>query len=109
MAAPTQHQANGSLELQSRAEASTTTTTTAAESHLQPAKSIEDDATVELGEAVSAPPTAVAALQRWNSSPINVWRLCAAFLTFAVMGANDAAYGVRIFLMIPSIFEERMF
>lgn len=40
------------------------------------------------------PPTAVAALEKWNSPRSNIYRTFATFWSFFVMGANDAAYGV---------------
>jgi hypothetical protein len=30
----------------------------------------------------------------WNSSQINMWRTCATLVSFLVMGASDAGYGV---------------
>ena len=43
----------------------------------------------------TAPPTeAVEALQRWNSSRIQMWRVFATFWAFFVVGMNDGSYGV---------------
>lgn len=42
------------------------------------------------------PPTAVAALEKWNSPRSNIYRTFATFWSFFVMGANDAAYGSLI-------------
>ena len=52
----------------------------------------EDEAGAEA--KVEAPNTAVHALQRWNEPRVNMWRICATFVGFIIMGANDAAYGV---------------
>jgi hypothetical protein len=47
----------------------------------------------------TAPPTeAVEALQRWNSSQIQIWRVFATFWAFFVVGMNDGSYGVSTFL-----------
>ena len=35
-------------------------------------------------------------LQQWNSPRINVWRCAGTFWSFAILGANDAAYGALI-------------
>jgi hypothetical protein len=40
-------------------------------------------------------PDGFAALEKWNQPQINVYRTFATFFSFLVMGANDAAYGVR--------------
>lgn len=46
-------------------------------------------------ERLPSPTTqADAKLERWNAPRGNVWRTLAAFWSFIVMGANDAAYGV---------------
>lgn len=46
-------------------------------------------------ENLPSPTTAAAArLERWNAPRTNLWRTFAAFWSFVVMGANDAAYGV---------------
>ncbi|KAI9679483.1 MAG: hypothetical protein M1817_005505 [Caeruleum heppii] len=42
------------------------------------------------------PPTAVTAKQRWNRPRINTFRVAATFVSFIIMGANDAAYGALI-------------
>ena len=36
----------------------------------------------------------VRAKQNWNEPSINKWRLMATFISYALVGANDAAYGV---------------
>ena len=46
------------------------------------------------------PTSAVGQLQRWNNPRSNISRVFAAFLSFAIMGATDAAYGVRLSLQI---------
>jgi hypothetical protein len=47
----------------------------------------------------TAPPTeAVEALQRWNSSRIQMWRVFATFWAFFVVGMNDGSYGVSTLL-----------
>lgn len=40
------------------------------------------------------PPEAVAALLKWNSTPINKYRVFATFWSFLVVGMNDGSYGV---------------
>lgn len=40
-------------------------------------------------------PDGFAALEKWNQPQSNVYRTLATFFSFLVMGANDAAYGVR--------------
>ncbi|EOD44270.1 putative mfs protein [Neofusicoccum parvum UCRNP2] len=44
----------------------------------------------------SAPEDAVVAVEKWNSTRINICRLAATFWAFLVMGGNDAAYGAII-------------
>lgn len=43
-----------------------------------------------------APSTATHALQSWNNPKGNIWRVCAAYYAFIVVGLNDAAYGPLI-------------
>ena len=40
------------------------------------------------------PSNAVDALPKWNSPPINMWRVFATFWSFFVVGMNDGSYGV---------------
>lgn len=41
------------------------------------------------------PPSVEAAVSlKWNRPRINIWRTFAVFLSFLIMGANDATYGV---------------
>lgn len=53
------------------------------------------DTRADSQDLISPPDTAVAAVEKWNSSTTNVLRICATYWAFLVMGANDAAYGVR--------------
>jgi hypothetical protein len=46
------------------------------------------------GDGVLSPDGAVTAVQQWNKPRLNMWRVFATFGSFALMGANDAAYGV---------------
>ena len=45
--------------------------------------------------ALPPPNNTVPALQRWNHPKTNMWRVFATFYSFIILGANDAAYGVR--------------
>jgi hypothetical protein len=54
------------------------------------------------GDAVP-PREAVEALQRWNSSPMNKYRVFATFWSFLVVGMNDGSYGVSLNFEILSI------
>ncbi|KAK3066845.1 hypothetical protein LTS18_001463, partial [Coniosporium uncinatum] len=47
-------------------------------------------------EILPSPTTAVEALQTWRNPRINMLRLAAAFTSFIVLGANDAALGALI-------------
>jgi hypothetical protein len=48
-------------------------------------------------ERLPSPTTqADAKLEQWNAPRGNLWRTLAAFWSFVVMGANDAAYGALI-------------
>jgi hypothetical protein len=48
-------------------------------------------------ERLPSPTTqADAKLERWNAPRGNLWKTLAAFWSFVVMGANDAAYGALI-------------
>lgn len=42
------------------------------------------------------PEGAVSALERWNQSKTNIFKIISTFFGFVVMGANDAAYGALI-------------
>jgi fucose permease len=46
--------------------------------------------------ALPSPTTATPYLQKWNYPRINMWRCFAAFYSFIILGANDAAYGALI-------------
>ncbi|MCJ1329325.1 hypothetical protein MMC10_006004 [Thelotrema lepadinum] len=49
------------------------------------------------GEASQQPPaTAMEALQRWNSPPINRYRVLATFWSFLVLGMGDGSYGALL-------------
>jgi hypothetical protein len=39
-------------------------------------------------------PNIVRELERWNHPRINIYRTLCTYLSFAVLGANDGAYGV---------------
>jgi hypothetical protein len=47
------------------------------------------------GSAEDSPIEAFPVLEKWNQSRTNIQRTLATFWCFMVMGANDAAYGVR--------------
>lgn len=53
-----------------------------------------DCVTHDAEEASKAPGSAVDALHRWNSPPINKYRVLATFWSFLVLGMNDGSYGV---------------
>lgn len=50
----------------------------------------EEKAEFELSETQEAGP----ALLKWNHPRINMWRFFVTLLSFIIMGANDASYGV---------------
>jgi hypothetical protein len=52
------------------------------------------------GTPDDAPADAVSAKQKWNESPTTIFQLVAVFWCFLVTGANDAAYGVSIWLAL---------
>ena len=92
------------MELQPRSEHSQVTISDGQPLEVQKANSqdVIPNGTVDagspstnLGEALAVPSTAVPSLQKWNSSKANMWRLFATFFSFVLIGANDAAYGVR--------------
>ncbi|GME51337.1 hypothetical protein GTA08_BOTSDO05339 [Neofusicoccum parvum] len=47
-------------------------------------------------ETLPSPTTATEKLQAWNNPPVNKYRTFAAFWSFFIMGANDAAYGALL-------------
>lgn len=47
-------------------------------------------------ESQRPPETAILALENWNHPKGNILRTFSTFLSFTIMGANDAAYGVSI-------------
>ena len=53
------------------------------------------------GHLLPPPAIALDAVQKWNDPKINVWRILSTFYSFAVMGANDAAYGVSVIIKAP--------
>lgn len=48
----------------------------------------------EWSNSLAAPPHAVSALPTWNQNKANVFKTLSTFVSFLIMGANDAAYGV---------------
>jgi hypothetical protein len=59
---------------------------------------LADETGQRLGSSPEEPPTGVEvahSLEKWNAPAHNIPRTFATFLSFVVMGANDAAYGVR--------------
>ena len=55
------------------------------------------DQDLDRNETLPSPTTAAADLvQSWNHPRINVYRVCATFWSFVVMGLNDATYGAII-------------
>lgn len=60
-----------------------------------------DDELLQEPSSLSAENT-VEQLQRWNHPRSNIPRTFTTFLSFAIMGATDAAYGVRLYAqMLP--------
>lgn len=55
------------------------------------------DETGQTFDSSEEPPTGavVHALEKWNAPARNIPRTLATFWSFVIMGANDAAYGVR--------------
>lgn len=47
-----------------------------------------------LEEAPSPGVTVATVKQRWNGPPVNKYKVAITFLSFFIVGANDAAYGV---------------
>ncbi|KAI9731352.1 MAG: hypothetical protein M1834_005256 [Cirrosporium novae-zelandiae] len=56
----------------------------------------ESNSSSSSSSSSSTPSTAVSPVQTWNNPRINIWRLLSTFISFIVMGANDAAYGALI-------------
>lgn len=46
-------------------------------------------------EFLPQPSTTVSVVERWNHPKANMYRTFATLFAFLIMGANDAAYGVR--------------
>ena len=84
------------MELTPVAQASQRNTTKRRPSGQPRPISIQDDGAenADITGELPAPSTAVEVLQRWNSPKSNRWRLAATCWSFAILGANDAAYGV---------------
>ncbi|PHH89613.1 hypothetical protein CDD83_5655 [Cordyceps sp. RAO-2017] len=55
------------------------------------------------GDEAPAPANAVGAKQRWNSPPINKYRVLSTFWSFFVVGMNDGSYGVGPRLLSPPV------
>ena len=56
-----------------------------------------------LGRSDDDPPAdAVSQLQRWNGSRRNVYKTLATFMSFVLLGMNDAAYGVSAPIIGPN-------
>lgn len=57
----------------------------------------DHDETGQTFDSPEEPPTGavVHALEKWNAPSRNIPRTLATFWSFLIMGANDAAYGVR--------------
>ena len=93
----------GSIELQPRIN--TINLPTISPSTSEPAR----QETVHTGNELLPEVTAVnlentvVQLQRWNNPRSNIPRTFTTFLSFAIMGATDAAYGVRLYAQIPSL------
>ena len=49
----------------------------------------------ENGSVEPNPTPVVEVAQKWNETPTTAWRVGATFWSLLVMGANDAAYGVK--------------
>jgi hypothetical protein len=47
-------------------------------------------------EFLPQPSTTVSVIERWNNPKVNLYRTFATLFAFTIMGANDAAYGVRL-------------
>ena len=50
---------------------------------------------IDPGEFLPQPSTTVSIVERWNNPKANIYRTAATLFAFVIMGANDAAYGVR--------------
>lgn len=55
----------------------------------------EEPRAIDTLEAAAPSPAAVPSREKWNSSRKNILKLAATFGSFVLIGANDAAYGVR--------------
>lgn len=52
--------------------------------------------------SASTPSVTVSALEKWNHPRSNIYKTLTTFWSFLVMGANDAAYGVRsVLISVP--------
>lgn len=56
-------------------------------------------------ETLPSPTTATEKRQRWNNPRVNMWRTFAAFWSFFIMGANDAAYGALLPYVKPAFLD----
>lgn len=61
--------------------------------HLQQ-NSLREDRDQDTNETLPTPSVEVRSRSRWNRPRINMWRTFVTFISFTVMGMNDAAYGV---------------
>lgn len=50
---------------------------------------------IDPAEFLPQPSTTVSIVERWNNPKANIYRTAATLFAFVIMGANDAAYGVR--------------
>ena len=60
------------------------------------------DTKEQLKSPVTETGTEAEKLERWNKSPINIYRFSAALYSFVIMGMNDGAYGVSFECGNPS-------
>lgn len=86
-----------SIELQSRSLQHTTPIKETSEATDAPVKLENSENAGRDGTPAELPPpiTEPLELQRWNHPRLNMWRCFACFMGMLIMGANDAAYGVR--------------
>ncbi len=59
------------------------------------AASRHQDETEDLQDELPPPSTAVDALERWNSPPRNKYALFSTYISFMILGMNDASPGVN--------------
>ena len=59
------------------------------------AASRRQDEDLDLRDDLPPPSTAVEALERWNSPPRNKYALFSTYLSFMILGMNDASPGVN--------------